>query len=278
AVAGLRSHGGTAVPGRACAGWVERLADLHSALADAQMLHLIDQLPRRGDARKVVRRLLHLSGEGQAQLAVEMLASVAPLGKLDRELLLELSDHLPSDLLQLLADGPGDQKASPPPAHDMEDLEPVLSPAPSDDELGNCSKPRWQDWAAGLETGDKWHLFRRINNEWRQQRLIEGISKGRQAKLLGAFAKGGGQLDKVAALKLERFNFSDGDVDAVMDIIKAEMSKLRKIIRKAIRVADKKADPLPYDETQKGWRAEIQIGYAVQEDRQHLGGERRLRF
>jgi hypothetical protein len=91
-------------------------------------------------------------------------------------------------------------------------------------------------------------------------------------------ADGGGFLEKLVALKLVRRNFSLGEVDKLMGKIKPEISKLRKIIRKTIGVETTRFDPLPFDEVQKGWRAEIQIGYAVQEDGEHLGGERRLRF
>src|SRR5262249_16040901 len=139
-------------------------------------------------------------------------------------------------------------------------------------------KPRWKLWAIGLESGNRWHLFKKVEGEWRQQGIVRGISKGRQAKLLEGFAEGGGCLTKVVALKIERPNYSAGETDKLMGKIKPEMSHLRGIIRVAIEVTDTKQDPLPYDEDQKGWRAEIEIGYAVQEDREHLGGEHRLRF
>jgi hypothetical protein len=150
----------------------------------------------------------------------------------------------------------------------------------TENELANAggSKPRWQLWAIGSEDGAKWHLFRQNKGEWRQQRLVKGIAKGMQANLLKKFVEGGGFLEKTEALKLVHRTWSPGDVDKLMGKIKPEMSRLRTTIRKAIGVTTSQGDPLPFDEIQKGWRAEIQIGYALQEDGEHLGGERRLRF
>jgi hypothetical protein len=60
---------------------------------------------------------------------------------------------------------------------------PGTSPAPS--------KPRWNQWALALEAGNKWHLFRLLGGEWRPQKLVEGISKGRQTdKAAGDDPKG----------------------------------------------------------------------------------------
>ena len=61
-----------------------------------------------------------------------------------------------------------------------------------------------------------------------------------------------------------------------MNLIKPEMSNLRQAIRAAIGVTKRRADPLPYKND--AWRAEIEIGFAVQEDRVQIGGEHRLRF
>lgn len=141
----------------------------------------------------------------------------------------------------------------------------------------NSSSPRWNQWAIGLETKEKWHLFKLVNGDWRPQRLLE-VPRGRQDKLLCAFAKGGGLLAKVNALKLERANYSAGEVDKLMGRIKPEISNLRENIRGAIGVGESRADPLPYEHSSQGWRAAIQIGYAVQEDGLHLGSENRLRF
>jgi hypothetical protein len=139
-------------------------------------------------------------------------------------------------------------------------------------------RPRWKMWAIGLETDHKWHLFRQVHGEWRHQRLMQGISKGRQAKLMTALADGGGFLAKAKALKLERSNYSRGDIDKLMGRIKPEFAKLRDAIREALNVQKSEADPLPFDPTNAGWRAEIEIGYAVQDDGDHVGGEKRLRF
>ncbi len=101
----MRSYGGPVGPdATADADWVERLADLYEALAEAELLHLLDRLPDRGEARRFVLSLLRWAGTGQRQLALETLANVAPLGKLDEALAAELTRHLPDDLLHLLPD------------------------------------------------------------------------------------------------------------------------------------------------------------------------------
>jgi hypothetical protein len=101
----MRSYGGPVGPNAtADADWIERLADLHDALGQAQKLYLLDRLPDRGEARTLVLNLLRWAGEGQRQLAIETLARVAPLGKLDAALADELLHHLPADLEQLLPD------------------------------------------------------------------------------------------------------------------------------------------------------------------------------
>jgi hypothetical protein len=158
--------------------------------------------------------------------------------------------------------------------------QPAEAPAPNDNDCKPKAspKPRWRDWAIGLEHGKRWHLFKRHAGEWYQHKLVEGISMGRQQRLMTAFADGGGSLTKSQALKLELEHYSAGDVDRLMGVIKPEISRLRGIIRVAIGVNDDRADPLPFDETNTVWRAEIQIGYATQEDREYLGGEHRLRF
>jgi hypothetical protein len=143
---------------------------------------------------------------------------------------------------------------------------------------GVSLRPRWNHWALGVEAGNKWHLFRQVAGEWRPQRVVGGISKGRQAKLMKAFADRGGFLAKVDALKLERPSYSAGDIDRIMNYIKPELARLRETIRKATGVQNTDTDPLPFDGARKGWQAVIQIGYAVQEDGEHVGGEKRLRF
>jgi hypothetical protein len=138
--------------------------------------------------------------------------------------------------------------------------------------------PRWREWAIGLELADKWHLFRQVKGEWRPVSVVRGISKGRQANLMRAFADGGGFLSKADALRLERSIYSVSDTDKLMGRITPELTKVRNAIRAAVGVKNNKADPLPFDDNLQGWQAQIAIGYAVQDDRDWVGGARRLRF
>jgi hypothetical protein len=176
-------------------------------------------------------------------------------------------------------------KAQAKPAPDDEQ-DPALQPgsdagdpaAPASSTSPVRTMPRWNQWALGLEAGNKWHLFRRIKGQWQQEKLFRGISQGRQATLMEAFAEHGGCLRKIEALKLERATYSSADVEKLMGLIKPELTKLRAAICKAIGIRDPKADPLPFINEQSAWRAEIEIGYAVQQDGEHVGGEKRLRF
>jgi hypothetical protein len=93
-----------------------------------------------------------------------------------------------------------------------------------------------------------------------------------------AFAEGGGFLAKTAALKLVHRHYQGSDVDKIMGVIKPELTRLRASIREAVGVKDPAADPLPFDDGRQGWHAEVGVAYAVQEDGDHVGGERRLRF
>jgi hypothetical protein len=142
----------------------------------------------------------------------------------------------------------------------------------------NGTGPRWGNWAIGLETGNKWHLFYQFHGTWRHHGVVRGISKGRRANLMRAFAEGGGFLSKAIALRLERFVYSVSDIDKLMGRITPELTKLRNAIRVAVGAKNIKADPLPFVDDPPGWRAQISIGYAVQDDRDCVGGERRLRF
>jgi hypothetical protein len=189
----------------------------------------------------------------------------------------DLFNHARTSILQFLEAGPTppttaatfDETVTPKPS------EAVTSDTASDSQP---SKPRWNALAIGCETIAKWHRFKKIKGEWQHQGRMRGIAKGRQAKLMKAFAEGGGFLSKDDALKLERANYSPGDVDKLMALINPELAKLRAAIRDASKVKDTTANPLPFDDLAKGWRAEIEIGFAVQDDGKHIGGENRLRF
>jgi hypothetical protein len=145
-------------------------------------------------------------------------------------------------------------------------------------EIEGTLKPNLRYWALGVEAAGIWHVFKLVKGQWRQYGRLNGISAGRQDDLLRGFAEGGGFLLEQVAFKREFKDYRAGDRSRLTALIKPELSRIRTCIRNAIKVANRKIDPLPWDEVTRGWRAMVQIGYAVQEDHNYLGGERRLRF
>jgi hypothetical protein len=99
----LKSYGGPIDSAASAeADWVDRLLELNSALGAADLLGLLNQLPKRGRARTFILGLLTMIGTGDREQAVEKLKSVEPRGKLDAELAAELNYRLYDDLSQLL--------------------------------------------------------------------------------------------------------------------------------------------------------------------------------
>ncbi len=94
-------------------GLVDCLAETYAALDTAGQLGLLDQLPETGDARRIGLHLLRLAGNGQTEQCVQLLESVAPLGKVSHDLARELFDRMPRDLLRWAAQGPGNPNADP---------------------------------------------------------------------------------------------------------------------------------------------------------------------
>jgi hypothetical protein len=143
---------------------------------------------------------------------------------------------------------------------------------------GGASAPRFEQWAVGMEYNKKWHLFRVVRRKWQHCGPLKGLRGGLRAKLLEGFAANDGVLVKSQALKIAGGPAACADSETVMKKIKPELSALRGILREAVGVANSKEDPLPWDEPCDAWQARVQVGFAIQEDGQKLGGEGRLRF
>jgi len=156
----------------------------------------------------------------------------------------------------------------------------VVQPNPSACQQKDLqSRPRLDKWAFGLEDDRKWNVFRQYGGSWRWQGILRDLPRGKPAELLKAFAEGGGSLDRNAVYRLWRHTYSAGDTHKILRTAKTTMNTLRKVIRKAIGIAenDKSMNPIPSDK-RGGWQGTIQIGYAVKGDPQAAGGESRLQF
>jgi hypothetical protein len=131
-------------------------------------------------------------------------------------------------------------------------------------------RTRFENWALAIEHDKAWHVFKKSRGGWRHQGKAKGISKGRQEDLLKRFAAGGGFLSDQEAVKSVLETPSRYDQTKIMQIIKPEISRLRKVIRRNLQVTNDGVDPLPRDKNARGWQARIQIGYAVKSDADRL--------
>jgi hypothetical protein len=128
--------------------------------------------------------------------------------------------------------------------------------------------PRFDHWAFGMEAQGIWHLFRRVTEggqpHWRQQRRVEDLSRGKLQQIMEKLAEGEGFISRTELARL-LFRVPFADRSKYKGQVMAPLSRLRVLIRMNVR-CHTKADPLPWDKRQEGWRATIQIGYAIQED------------
>jgi hypothetical protein len=180
---------------------------------------------------------------------------------------LEALRHL-ANVLALLGEAQSGQKgcASPP-----KDTAPTRKAADANQRLEN--------WAIGLEHADSWVIFQKHKGKWREMgKLPLPRSAKRDAALLEAIADKGGFLSKIDAIKIVTPHPSAMEASRIFkNEIKPAMSRLRKKVREALGITGK-GDPLPWDEPAHGWRAKIQIGYAVMPDTEHAGASQRLTF
>jgi hypothetical protein len=128
--------------------------------------------------------------------------------------------------------------------------------------------PNFDDWALGLYENNKWVLFKRYGEEWRDQARVT-ISKGRQTGLLMGFLKHNGQLSKEDALANEKVPSADTTAaKKALRSIKPEISNLRKALRTAMNFPGS-ADPF-YPDGHRGWIAALPIGYAMRDENGNL--------
>ena len=267
----------------------------HAQLAQYIAVHALDP---KISALEIEHYLDQTCTETSAHLLATLYLPSGWLGRIQQEIDLAVRKRRPQVATSLVVPQPAtrvdpaaiapanyDHGAKAPTAKTSQETTSTVDRASAATDSGTCStdqtapantiepaipRTRWKNWAIGFD-GIKWHLYKQHQGEWRQQNVVK-FSKGSQTDLMLGFSAGAGFLPKTVALKLKRPNFSSADVDPIMNLIKPEMTNLRDTIRLMIGV-NTKDDPLPYDDIQKGWRAEIQIGYAVQHDGENIGGE-----
>jgi hypothetical protein len=147
---------------------------------------------------------------------------------------------------------------------------------PAPQPVPEAQPARLENWALGVEHGDAWHLFRRFDGRWDVQKKPPQPAKGLQAGLLKVLAKGGGALGREEANRLWLDGHRAAEPGKQKKKLKSEVSRLRKFIRRVLQAAGQAIDPsteiLWPDTHAGGWRAVIQIGYAVE------GTDARLMF
>jgi hypothetical protein len=222
------------------------------------------------DPRRVALALYRLARDGKEEELQSRLNALAP--NKDKGVILMYIRELPGDIYTGIDPQKEQELVLPPEASNS---------LPEDEDSSEAQEnvsaaPQWENWAVGFDA-KKWHLFKRFRKEWRQRKVLKRIPKGLQSQLMKAFVDGRGFLAKSVALKLLRSTYAAGDVACLMAKIKPAISRLRVLLRKEMGYSTSD-DPLPYDVLRLGWVAKIEIGYAGEEDGQHLGGERRIRF
>ena len=145
-------------------------------------------------------------------------------------------------------------------------------------------RPRMDACGLGCEYENVWWVYKRRKGRWRQYGKFSA-SKGVEAFLMQELAETGGYLGKYETIKgLLRWRgvpllcLSNQDIaDLMRKTIKPSLSRLRKKMRKAFGLPED-ADPLSWQDDSKGWRAMIEVGFAVQEDSPYAGTGDRLVF
>lgn len=128
-----------------------------------------------------------------------------------------------------------------------------------------------KNWAIGCE-GDKWWVFQWLIQKklWAQRGQCD-LPEGRVTDLALELAQRGGALGKDEAVTLFRTDgYKKQSLERVFDsVCKPTRNKLAKCIREEIaRVANTSVEdnPIPWIASEKCWRCEIEIGYAVKEE------------
>ena len=128
--------------------------------------------------------------------------------------------------------------------------------------------PVLKNWAVGVGGKQDWWLFHQNLGRWEQRRKLK-IPSGNPHTLLSALAEGSGSMSQGVAYALLRARYSDPTKAELTNAIKHALSKVKRAIREAIADCarcdlDNVRNPIP--NVRPGWRAAIQIGYAVVND------------
>jgi hypothetical protein len=164
--------------------------------------------------------------------------------------------------------GPSGDGCAPVAATDPGELEtagPGRAPGPRAN--GNTGA-HFDHWAFGMEAEGRWHLFRRVMEggrpQWRYQRKVQKLSRGKLQQIMQKLAEGEGFVSRDDLSRLI-FRAPLSERSKYKGQVLTPLSRLRAVIRENVACMTK-ADPLPWDEGQQGWRAKIEIGYATQEE------------
>src|SRR5262249_31410495 len=130
---------------------------------------------------------------------------------------------------------------------------------------GDSSIKTLRNWAVGFERNKRAHIFKKYSGQWRQQSLLQDLTED-GARLLQKFAEAAGFLSKEQGIKLYRETHSALEAKQIhRQRLQPAVSRLRTILRNAIGV-ERGIQLFSWDKNVKGWRADIEIGFAILED------------
>lgn len=137
--------------------------------------------------------------------------------------------------------------------------------------------PRLSDWAVATEGNNVWWLFQKYQTQWQQSCRIE-IPSGHAESLMQLLAQNEGAISKDEARKALFSDRTGQSFQKQSRAITYALAKAKSAIRK--KIADIGRYQLndvdnPIPQVNPGWRAKIEIGYAIKSDEGRL--EFRLR-
>lgn len=127
-------------------------------------------------------------------------------------------------------------------------------------------------WAVGQESLSRWWLFRKHKGVWRQQARVE-IPSGDAESIMTLLANHGGAISLDEAIKALRGVHHGLAPEKVPRVVTDALAKAKSVIRNQIATAVKCSpnqvdNPIP--NMPPGWRAKIEIGFAILDEQQRL--------
>lgn len=177
--------------------------------------------------------------------------------------------------------GPNPEAAQMPPSHPVNERQSGPEPrqsaktgSTSPTSPSRANQPNLKKWAIGYDGQGNWLLFHETSGFWDTPAKIE-IDGRLPKRLLEMLAAGAGILGGDEAVAKLKTASPLKNYKQLFESAKVALSRGRTAVRRAIASAgkfdfDSVADPLPWQDEQRCWRAEIDIGYAILEGQRYV--------